>query len=149
MTDTVNPITGEVSTSFELVPLDLASLDEEALLARFPTPVQAAGALLYARQVNQRAPEALNRLRTALVAADRTLFIMTALAVRDLAADYPRATLTERRMLAVLDERVKAAQDARDEAWLLLEYARDYDKANQRDIDILRSLNANLRGEHQ
>lgn len=29
------------------------------------------------------------------------------------------------------------------------EYARDYDRAIGRDIDILRSLNANFRGEHR
>lgn len=149
MTDHVNPITGEVSESLELVPLNLAALDEDALREMFPTPIQAAGALIHARSVAARAPHALNVYRSALVTADRRLAIATALAVRDLQADFPRATLTERRMLATADPRVVEAQSARDEAWLLLEYARDYDRAIQRDIDILRSLNANLRGEHQ
>ena len=43
----------------------------------------------------------------------------------------------------------REAQEARDTAWLLFEYARDYDRAIGRDIDILRSLNANMRGEHR
>lgn len=149
MSETVNPITGEVSDALELVPLNLAELDEDALLALFPTPIQAAGALIHARQVSSRAPAALNAYRSALVAADRKLAVLTAVAVQGLRAEQPRAALTELRMIAAADPRVIEAQDARDEAWLLLEYARDYDRAIQRDIDILRSLNANLRTEHK
>ncbi len=50
-----------------------------------------------------------------------------------------------------LASRNKARQGVQSEgvAWLLLEYARDYDRAIGRDIDILRSLNANFRGEHR
>lgn len=145
----LNPITGEVSDSLELVPLNLAELDEDALRDLFPTPIQAAGALIYARSVAARAPHALNAYRSALVTADRKLMVMTAIVVKELRAEQPRAALTELRMSAAADARVIEAQDARDEAWLLLEYARDYDRAIQRDIDILRSLNANLRTEHQ
>lgn len=153
----VNPITGEVEepekipgTDVELVPLNLAAMDEDQLLALFPTPVQAAGALMYARNVARRAPAALNEYRTQLKARERELTIAIAVAARDLLAEYPRMPMTERRDLArAEDSRVKAAQEAHDEAWLLLEYARDYDRAIGRDIDILRSLNANLRGEHR
>lgn len=152
----VNFDTGEVTeddlpgTEIDLVPLNLSELSEEQLLQMFPTPVQCAGALLYARQVTARAPKALNNLRTKLRAAERELTIALALGARDLLADYPRMPMTERRDLARAEVRtVREAQEAVDEAWLHLEYARDYDRAIGRDIDILRSLNANFRGEHR
>lgn len=145
----VDPETGEViEAPMELVPLNLAALDEDRLLDMFPTPVQAAGALVQARAVAARAPRALDEYRRRLQAAERALVVATAIAVRDLSPEFPRATLTERKMLAATVDAVREAQDARDEAWLLLEYARDFDKAVGRDIDILRSLNANFRSEH-
>jgi hypothetical protein len=149
--ETVDPITGEVvdEPSMELVPLNLAALDEDELIAMFPTPIQAAGALLHARHVNARAPHALNEYRTALVKAENMLRLALAKTVRDLATEYPRATLTERKLLAVEDERMKTAQDERDTAWLLFEFARDYAKAIAQDIEVLRSLNANFRTEHK
>lgn len=152
MSEAVNPITGEVSENPEeigLVPLNLAAMSEEALLELFPTPIQAAGALIRARETAARAPRALNAYRTALRKAERTLQVELALALRRLASEFPRSTMTERKLLASSDEKVREAQDRHDEAWLLLEYARDYDKAIGRDIDILRSLNANFRGEHK
>lgn len=153
----VNPITGEVEdpetfpgTDIELVPLNLAQLDENAILQMFPTPAQAAGALLYSRQVASRAPAALNTYRTALKKAEKDLAIAIALGAERLLSEYPRMPMTERRDLArATDPRVKDAEAARDDAWLLLEYAKDYDRAIGRDIDILRSLNANLRTEHR
>jgi hypothetical protein len=153
---TVNFTTGEVTedeaaaAGMDMVPLNLAALSEDELLALLPTPVQCAGALQYARQVAARAPKALNELRTALAERERELTIALAIAARDLLSDYPRMPMTERRDLArAEDDRVTRAQEARDTAWLLLEYARDYDRAIGRDIDILRSLNANMRGEHR
>ena len=153
----VNPITGEVEesgtfpgTDIELVPLNLAHLDEDAIAAMFPTPAQAAGALLYSRQVASRAPAALNGYRTALKRAEKDLAIAVALGAEKLLETYPRMAMSERRDLArALDPKVKTAEAARDDAWLLLEYAKDYDRAIGRDIDILRSLNANLRTEHR
>lgn len=149
----VNPLTGEVEespgTDIDLVPLNLSGLDEDAILAMFPTPMQAAGALLYARQVAARAPAALNKYRTALKRAEKDLTIAIALGAERLLETYARMPMTERRDLArATDPRVAAAEEARDTAWLLLEYARDYDRAIGRDIDILRSLNANLRSDH-
>lgn len=148
---TLDPITGELvdEASMELVPLNLSALSEDELLALLPTPIQAAGALVKAREVNARAPHALNAYRTALRTAERKLQIATALAVRDLAVEFPRTTLTERRMVAVAEDAVKAAQDEYDTAWLLYEFARDYAKAIAQDIEVLRSLNANFRREHQ
>ncbi|ABR10446.1 MULTISPECIES: hypothetical protein [Bacteria] len=151
----VNFTTGEIEederpAELDLVPLNLAELSEDQLLAMLPTPVQCAGALQYARQVARRAPKALDSLRTKLKAAERELTIALAIGARDMLATYPRLPMTERRDLArATDDRVRTAQEAVDEAWLLLEYARDYDRAIGRDIDILRSLNANFRGEHR
>ncbi|GAT73584.1 hypothetical protein MHM582_2078 [Microbacterium sp. HM58-2] len=151
---TVNFETGEVTdddaAGMELVPLNLAALSEDEILAMLPTPVQCAGALQYARQVAARAPKALNKLRTALAERERELTIAVAIGARDLLAEYPRLPMSERRDIArATDSRVQEAQEARDTAWLLLEYARDFDRAIGRDIDILRSLNANFRGEHR
>lgn len=151
MSEDVNPITGEVSEGKEigLVPLNLAAMSEEALLELFPSPIQAAGALIRARETAARAPRALSMYRTELKKAERTLKVELALAMRRLATEFPRSTMTERKILAASDEKVRAAQDVHDDAWLLLEYARDYDRAIGRDIDILRSLNANFRTEHR
>ncbi|WP_193596109.1 hypothetical protein [Microbacterium sp. YJN-G] len=150
----VNFTTGEVTedeaaaAGMDMVPLNLAALSEDELVALLPTPVQCAGALQYARQVAARAPKALNELRTALAERERELTIAVAIGARDLLAEYPRLPMSERRDIArATDKRVSEAQEARDTAWLLLEYARDYDRAIGRDIDILRSLNANMRGE--
>ncbi|WP_417510620.1 hypothetical protein [Microbacterium sp.] len=148
--DTGEVVDEEPGTDIDLVPLNLAALSEDELIAMFPSPVQCAGALLYARQVTARAPKALNELRTKLKTAERELTIALAIGARDLLTEYPRMPMTERRDLSrATDDRVKAAQEAVDEAWLHLEYARDYDRAIGRDIDILRSLNANMRGEHR
>lgn len=153
----VDPNTGEVvdestfpGTDTALVPLNLASMSEEQILELIPTPMQAAGALIYARAVSLRAPKALDERRRALKTAERELTIAVALGAQSLLTEYPRMPMTERRDLArATDSRVQAAQEAVDEAWLLLEYTRDHEKAIGRDIDILRSLNANLRGEHR
>ena len=154
---TADPITGELiepetfpGTDIALVPLNLSALSEDEIIALLPTPLQAAGALAYARDVNRRAPAALDRFRNELVAAEKELRIATALAAADLLSQYPRMPMGERRDLAkALDDRCIAAQDARDMAWLKFEYAKDYARANGKDIDVLRSLNANLRGEHR
>ncbi len=144
--------TGEIvdpAEAAELVPLDLAAMDEDELIALFPSPVQAAGALLKARDAARRAPAVLNEHRTRLRAAERNLGLVTARVVLRLTEDYPKSTITERKMIAELDDAVRAARDNVDTAWLLLEYARDGAKAIQADIDILRSINANMRDEHR
>ena len=148
----VDPVTGEVEESpgVDLVPLNLAGLDEAELLALFPTPVQCAGALIKARAMVARAPAVLNEYRTALTVAERDLTIAVAKGARDLLDEYPRMPMTERRDLArATDDRVLAAQEARDTAWLLLQYAKDKKDALFEDVGILRSLNANFRGEHR
>ena len=147
----VNPITGEVEepehipgTDTELVPLNLSAMSEDELIALFPTPVQAA------RNVARRAPAALDRYRRKLKTAERDLTVALALGAEKILEVYPRMPMGERRDLArAIDDRVKDAQLAADTAWLEMEYARDFDRMIGRDIDILRSLNANLRGEHR
>lgn len=146
----VDERTGEVDESpgVELVPLNLAGLDEAELLGMFPTPVQCAGALLRARASVTRAPAVLNEYRNQLATRERDLTIALAIAARDLLAEYPRMPMTERRDLArAVDDRVRTAQEVRDDAWLALQYAKDKKDALFEDIGILRSLNANMRGE--
>lgn len=144
--------TGDVfdpSSEVELVTLNLAAMDEDELISLFPTPVQATGALLKARDAARRAPMVLNEHRAALRAAERNLSLVVAKTVLRLKDDFPKSTITERKMLSELDEGVRDAMDHVDVAWLLLEYAKDQAKAVQQDIDILRSINANMRDEHR
>ncbi len=133
------------STEIELVPLNLGELDEEQLLAMFPTPVQCAGALLVARQTLAEAPAVLNDRSRALKDAKRNLIIARGYAYQK-AQGRDAAT---RRLVAESDADVIAAWEAVDTAELALEYARDVRRSLTEDIEILRSLNANFRGEHR
>ncbi|GAA3009273.1 hypothetical protein [Microbacterium aurantiacum] len=146
----VDPVTGEIiesPESMELVPLNLAALDEDALAHLLPTPGQIHAALIIARGKNAKAPSVLSRYRGKLKKAETTLKIQLGLAVKLLREDFPRATLTELRDLAYSDDRVRAAVDARDDAWLMFEYAKDFAGMIAEDIEILRSINKNLRSE--
>lgn len=146
----VDEATGEiVERPIEVVAVDIARLDEDELLAMFPTPVQAAGALLKAREAVMRAPAALRAAKDALRRAERDHKLAVGLATRDLAERFPDMAVTERAKLAVTDSRVIDAQDRLDTAWLALEYARDWDRALGRDVELLRSVNANFRQEHR
>ncbi|MCC4906938.1 hypothetical protein [Microbacterium sp. cx-59] len=146
----VDPVTGEVieaPENMELVPLNLAALDEDAIAHLLPTPGQIHAALIIARGKNAKAPSVLSKYRGKLKRAETTLKIQLGLAVKLLREDFPRATLTELRDLAYGDDRVRAAVDARDDAWLMFEYAKDFAAMIGEDIEILRSINKNLRSE--
>lgn len=146
----VDPVTGEIiesPESMELVPLNLAALDEDALAHLLPTPGQIHAALIIARGKNAKAPSVLSKYRGKLKRAETNLKIQLGLAVKLLREDFPRATLTELRDLAYSDDRVRAAVDARDDAWLMFEYAKDFAGMIAEDIEILRSINKNLRSE--
>lgn len=151
MTDHLNPTTGEIEDApdgLELVPLNLGALDEDKLTQLFPTPGQMTAALMWAREANGRAPAALARYRLTLRTAERELKVAIALGVKRLRGEMPKATLTELRDLVHgIDPTVVTAREAVDDAWLAFEYARDYERAIREDIEILRSLNANLRSE--
>lgn len=151
MIEQYDPASGEIydGDPMELVALDMAGLDEDAMLALFPTPVQAAGALLMAREAVRRAPTALRGARNALRAAERSHRVTLGKVTQELARDYPGMGVTERRTMAHADTRVVDAQDAIDTAWLVLEYARDWDMALGRDVKLLISINANFRMEHR
>lgn len=147
----VNPMTGEVVESpelMDLVPLNPAAIDENEIAHLIPTPAQVQGALALARTKNAQAPAALDEYRRRLQKAERKLTVAVAMEVKALRADFPRATMSELKGLAYADTRVSAAADDRDTAWLLFEYAKDFAKAIGTDIELLRSINANLRGEH-
>lgn len=128
----------------ELVPLNLGTLDEDEVAHLFPTPQQCAAALLKARAMIARAPAVLAGRSAALKEAKRELIIARGYA-RQRAAGRDAET---RRLVAEGDPEVIKAHEAIDDAELSLEYARELRKSLSEDIDILRSLNANFRGEH-
>lgn len=141
-----HPETGEVidpTPSVDLVPLNLAGLDEDELVHLFPTPVQCAGALLQARTAIARAPEIL---------ASRSKAVKDAKRVLAAARGYARLRaegrdMETRRLVAESDADVIQAWEHLDVCELALEYARERRKSLSEDIDILRSLNANMRSE--
>lgn len=145
----VDPVNGDVlddePAGMELVPLNIAGLNEDEIAARFPTPAQAMAALLQARATIAKAPGALNTYRGQLRRAQRDSRLAIAVVVKALRDEYPKATLSELRDFALVDDRVKAAIDAEDTAWLLFEYAKDFATAVYEDVEVLRSINKNLR----
>lgn len=140
----IDDATGEVvgGTTLEFVTLDLHSIDEAAEM--FPTPQQCAAALIHARRVIDEAPRILAQRSAALKEAQKVLTV---------ALDYAGRRAIGRdaytRRLAVLaDPEVLDAQQQVDICAVALEFAKDRRKSLSEDIDILRSLNANFRGEH-
>jgi hypothetical protein len=142
----VDTTTGEVveEGGVELVPLDIAGLNEDELLTLYPTPVQCAGALLIARSRLHTAPKVLKALSAAVKARKREVLIARGYAYKE-AAGRDAAT---RRLVAESDANVIEALERLDDAELALEYGRELRKALSEDIEILRSLNANFRTEH-
>lgn len=143
--------TGEVmesaspGTEVELVPLDVAGISEDDLLAMFPSPVQAAGALLHARALIAQAPDVINARSKALKDAKRQLLV---------AKGYARQRATgrtaeDRKVESEADPEVIKAGEWVDTCELALEYARERRKSLSEDVEILRSLNANFRNEHR
>lgn len=144
----IDPMTGEVvQRPLEVVAVDIAALDEQELAQLFPTPVQAAGALLKARQAVARAPYALRKAKEKLRAAERDLKLAIARATLELAEQFQGMSVSERSKLAEADARVVDARETADMAWIELEYAKDWDRALGRDVELLRSVNANMRAE--
>lgn len=144
----IDPMTGEVvQRPLEVVAVDIAALDEQELAQLFPTPVQAAGALLKARQAVARAPYALRKAKEKLRAAERDLKLAIARATLELAEQFQSMSVSERSKLAEADARVVDARETADMAWIELEYAKDWDRALGRDVELLRSVNANMRAE--
>lgn len=147
-----DPATGEIVETvpgFDIVPLNIAILDEDLIAQWAPTPAQAAGALGMARAKNLAAPKALDHYRRLLAKAERDKKVALGLAVHKLREEYgPRYTMTELRELAYgVDERLKTAMDARDEAWLMFEYAKDFADAIATDVTLLQSITKSLNGE--
>jgi hypothetical protein len=148
----VDPASGvlvEIPAGFDIVPLNVAILDEDLLAQWSPTPAQVVGALSIARAKNIAAPGALADYRQKLKAAENEKKVALGLAVQALRAQYGRgATMTELRELAYgVDERLMRAVDAHDEAWLMFEYAKDFADAVERDVTLLQSIAKSMRGE--
>lgn len=154
--DTVHadPMTGTVvhtAPGFDVVPLDIAILDEDLLAQWAPSPVQIAGALAMARAKNLSAPAALHDYRTKLTRAERVKKVALGMALKKLRDEYgPRYTMTELRELAYgTDQRLKDAVDAYDDAWLAFEYAKDFAEAIERDVSLLQSIAKRVGGENR
>lgn len=140
-----DPTTGTVVAvpdGFDAVPLNIAVLDEDWLLQWTPTRAQIVGALSIARAKNLAAPGALDGYRRKLSDAKREQKVAIGLAVQRLRIEYGhRVTRTELVDIAhAVDERVIAADDAVDTAWLLFEYAKDFANAIERDVSLVQSI---------
>ncbi|MCD2170365.1 hypothetical protein LPW41_11720 [Microbacterium sp. JC 701] len=140
-----DPSTGAVvpvPDGFDAVPLNVAVLDEDWLLQWTPSRAQIVGALSIARAKNLAAPGALDDYRRKLTDAKREQKVAIGLAVQRLRGEFGhRTTRTELVDLAHgVDDRVIAADDAVDTAWLLFEYAKDFAEAIERDVSLLQSI---------
>lgn len=149
-----DPMTGTIihtAPGFDVVPLDVAILDEELLAQWAPSPVQIAGALAMARAKNLSAPAALHDYRTKLTKAARNKKVALGIALKKLRDEYgPRYTMTELRELAFgTDQRLIDATDAYDDAWLAFEYAKDFAEAIERDVSLLQSIAKRVGGENR
>lgn len=147
-----DPSTGtiiHVAPGFDVVPLDIAILDEELLAQWAPSPIQVAGALAMARAKNLQAPTALNEYRKKLAAAGREKKLALGLAVKKLRDEYgSKPTRTELAELAYgTDDRLIAAVEAYDDAWIAFEYAKDFAEAVERDVSLLQSIAKRLGSE--
>lgn len=139
----------DIPHGFDIVPLNVAILDEDLLAQWAPTPAQVIGALSIARAKNLAAPGALADYREKLRAAEKERKIALGLAVHKLRREYGNgATMTELRELAYgVDERLMKAVDSYDDAWLAFEYAKDFAEAVERDVTLLQSIAKSMRGE--
>lgn len=147
-----DPTTGAVVESpsgFDILTLDIAALDEDWLAQWAPTPRQVAGALVISRAKNLAAPKALDRYRRELRKAERNKAIALGLAISDLRKEFgSRLTMTELKELAIgTNERLIAAMDAYDEAWLMFEYAKDFADAIKTDVTLIQSIAKSQKGE--
>lgn len=127
-----------------LVPLNLGELDEDQLAQVIPTPQQAVYALLVARDRIARAPREIAKRRDKVRRSEQEVRIAKGYAVIR-AQEY--RTYEERRKVADADPEVLNAEEALIDAKLELDYALELRKTLSEDVEILRSLNANLRGE--
>lgn len=147
----MDPETGEVRESGDpigMVPLELASLSEDELARRIPTPEQCSLALMKAREALTRSPGALNTASAAVKAARRELAATIGSAVMAIGREMG-GSVEERRRVVMGRPEVLEAQENLDRAELALEYARNWQQVLMKDVDILRSLNVNWRREHR
>ena len=146
---TADPVTGEFRDEGEiaLVPLNIADLDEDALRELLPTPVQAAGALVIARERLANAPGALNSLAATVRQRKRELTVARGYAFRDLRSEG--FSQMESKIRAESEPEVLKAAEALDDAELAMQYGQDLKWVLGKEVELLRSLNANVREEHR
>ena len=152
-----NPVTGEVEENWRptnidadagvMVPLNLRQLSESDVVQAFPTAGELEQALLASRVRLGRAAPFLNAQSEVLKKAKRDLVVAKAVArhktreaglfktEKDVDAAFDRDRIVYQAIVRV------------DDAALKLEYARELKSSLHADIEILRSLNTNMRNE--
>lgn len=147
----IDQATGEVvdeqAPALEIVPLNIADLDEESVAALFPTPRQAVGALLIARERIREAPAVLQGRSQALKQSKRKLLVAQGMAFVAL-RQQGRTIADARAARDIADDVQKAMEDA-DVAELSLEYAREARRTLEVEISMLQTLVRYLTGEHR
>lgn len=153
----VNPVTGEVEGDWRvdaenadtgiMVPLNLSQLTEAEVVQAFPTAGELEQALLASRTRLGRAAPFLSDASRVLKKTKRDFIVARAVARQNV-----RETgiwKTEKDVDAAIDrdDSVQRALTIVDDAALKLEYARELKNSLHMDIEILRSLNSNMRGE--
>jgi hypothetical protein len=153
----VNPVTGEVEENWRpenddadvgvMVPLNLRLLSESDVVQAFPTAGELEQALLASRVRLGRAAPFIVKQSESLKKAKRDLVVARAVSrqntregglfktEKDVDAAIDRDTLVYRAVVRV------------DDAAMKLEYARELKSSLHADIEILRSLNTNMRNE--
>lgn len=150
---TVNAITGEVDdweagddpTEGVLLPTNLADLEDDAVAQAFPTPVEIEAGLVRSRTRIGRSVRVIKHQVERVRVAKRALLVARASARQDARA----AGGTEKDIAAAidLDDTVREALAEVDDAAVALEYARQLKSGLYLDVEILRSLNSNVRSE--
>lgn len=151
----LNPITGEVDdwepgedpAKGILLPGTLAGLTEDDIAQAFPSPAHIEGALIESRTRIGRSINIIREKSRALKDAKRDLLLARGLARQEARASGEHRTDRDVTVAVELDDTVQAALAAVDEAALALEYARQLKSGLFLDVEILRSLNSNLRAE--
>lgn len=145
----IDTATGEIrddAPDLALVPLHIAELDEEALASLFPTPQQAVGALIIARERLREAPAVLQQRSSDLKQAKRRLIVAQGMSF--VALRREGRTIADARAERDVAPEVQRAQEQVDTCDLALEYAREVRRTLEVEISMLQTLVRYLTGEH-
>jgi hypothetical protein len=150
----INPVTGEVDewqgddpASGVLVPVHLADLDEDGIAQALPSPYQVERALIESRTRIGRSANVVRDASTKVRESKRDLVLAKALARETARASGTYRTEKDLAAAVELDDTVQQAYDAMHEAIAAYEYARLLRSSLWKDIEVLQSINANMRQE--